>query len=310
MLSIVVPFYNEEGNVESLYKKIKVVIQNYASYEMIFVDDGSADQTPVILEAIAKSDPCVKVIQFAKNYGQTAAMMAGIEAASHDIIVSLDGDNQNDPADIPMLLSYLNEGYDVVSGWRVHRKDNRFLRTLPSKIANKIISKVSGVSLHDYGCSLKAYKRDIIKHVRLYGEMHRFIPIYASWFGGKVKEVPVNHYPRTEGTSKYGINRIFKVVLDLIVVKFLQKYINKPIYIMGMFGLICLGFSFLSLLVALYWKFFDHTPLIVTPLPMLSTTLFVLGIMSILLGLLAEVMSRTYYESQDKKPYHIKKIIN
>ncbi len=237
-------------------------------------------------------------------------MMAGIDFASGEIIIGLDGDLQNDPADIPKLLAKLAEGYDVVSGWRLNRKDAALRRNLPSRIANWLISWMSGVHLHDYGCTLKAYRKEVVKGVRLYGEMHRFIPIYASWQGGKVAEVAVNHFPRIHGSSKYGLERIVKVILDLMVVKFLASYANKPIYVFGGFGLASIAFSFLSGLLALYLKFFEHVSFISTPLPLLVALAFITGVMSILMGLIAEIIMRTYYESQGKQVYLVKDTIN
>jgi glycosyltransferase involved in cell wall biosynthesis len=278
-------------------------------FEIIFVNDGSSDRSEEFLLKISQQDQAVKVINFKKNFGQTAAMMAGIDYASGDILIPMDGDLQNDPNDIAKLLTKIDEGFDVVSGWRRNRQDD-FIRVLPSQIANYFISKISGVPLHDYGCTLKAYKADIIKDVRLYGEMHRFIPIYASWQGGKVTEIEVNHHPRIHGVSKYGMGRIVKVILDLIVVKFMADYSTKPIYIFGGFGLACLMGSFLAILVALYLKFFSGVSLIQTPLPLLTVLLFITAITAILMGLLAEIIMRTYHESQDKRVYLIKNISN
>ena len=250
-LSIIIPVYNEEDNILPLFSAVSdVVRKNNYSAEIIFIDDGSSDRT---VERI-KSLQDAKLIRFRKNFGQTAAMSAGIDFASGDVIIPMDGDLQNDPNDIPKLLEKLNEGYDVVSGWRKDRKDNPIKRNLPSRIANGLISSISGVHLHDYGCSLKAYRRDVIKDIKLYGEMHRFIPVYANWMGGKVTEVPVTHHPRIHGVSKYGINRTFKVVLDLIVIKFLQKYAQKSIHVFGGLGLLSFFFSFISAAVMFYYK--------------------------------------------------------
>ncbi len=278
--------------------------------EAIFIDDGSSDDSFDLLREQARKDPRFKVIQFAANAGQTAAIQAGIDYASGDALVFMDSDLQNDPADIPKLLAKLDEGYDVVSGWRKDRKDNPIKRNLPSRIANNIISRVSGVRLHDYGCTLKAYKKDVIKPVKLYGEMHRFIPIYASWQGARVTEIPVNHRARQFGSSKYGLERIFKVILDILVVKFLSRYVTKPIYVFGGFGLAALFIAFLSLFWALGLKFFGGVSLIQTPLPLFSGVCFLLGCMCVLMGLLAEVVSRTYFESQDKSNYFLRNLIN
>jgi len=303
--SIVVPVFNEEGAIFDVYKKIKATLVNMG-HEIIFINDSSTDNTKDILNDIAKNDGCVKIVHFARNYGQTAAMMAGIDHAKGDIIIAIDSDGQNDPEDIPRLLEKIDEGYDVVSGWRKNRQDNAISRTLPSFIANKIISWVSGVKLHDYGCSLKAYRKEVIKEVRLYGEMHRFIPIYAHWFGAKVTEIPVNHFPRTTGKSKYGINRTFKVILDLMVVKFLQRYLSKPIYLIGGFGVLCMIVGLMSFFYASYLKLFQGVSYINTPLPLLSVMTILMGFLSVLLGIMSEILVRTYYESQNKKPYFIK----
>ena len=311
MLSIVIPVYNEEDNVIPLHERVSAAMQQTGQdYEVIIVNDGSLDRTETRLQAIAAADPRFKVVNFRRNYGQTAAMMAGIDFASGDIIVGLDGDLQNDPADIPKLLAKLAEGYDVVSGWRVNRKDAAFKRNLPSRMANWLISSISGIHLHDYGCSLKAYKSHVVKGVKLYGEMHRFIPIYASWQGGKVAEIPVNHHPRIHGSSKYGLERVIKVLLDLMVVKFLATYANKPIYVFGGFGLISIAFSCLAGAWALYLKFFEGVSFVQTPLPLLVVLAFITGVMSILMGLIAEIIMRTYYESQGKQVYLVKDTVN
>jgi glycosyltransferase involved in cell wall biosynthesis len=302
-LSIIIPVYNEEGNLEKLYNAVTDVIkQNNYHAEVIFIDDGSEDNTVPIIKTLNGA----KLIQFRKNFGQTAAMSAGIDFATGDVIIPMDGDLQNDPKDIPKLLAKLEEGYDVVSGWRKDRKDNAIKRNLPSRIANGLISKISGVHLHDYGCSLKAYRRDVIKDVKLYGEMHRFIPVYANWMGGKVTEVPVTHHPRIHGESKYGINRTFKVVLDLIVIKFLQKYAQKSIHVFGGFGLLSFLLSFISAMVMFYYKLFGGKSFIQTPLPILVVFFFLTGIILVMMGLIAEMQNRTYYESQGKKVYLVK----
>jgi len=311
MLSIIVPVYNEQDNIFPLHERINAALE-YAegSYEVLFVNDGSTDATQANLRTVAEKDHRFKIVNFRRNFGQTAAMMAGIDFASGDVIIGLDGDLQNDPADIPMLLDKLAEGYDVVSGWRRNRKDTAFRRNLPSRIANWLISGISGVKLHDYGCTLKAYRKDTMKGVRLYGEMHRFIPIYAAWQGGKVTEIPVNHLPRIHGDSKYGLERIVKVVLDLMVVKFLASYATKPIYVFGGFGLLSIAVSFASVVWALYLKFFESKSFISTPVPLLAVLAFITGVMSILMGLIAEIIMRTYYESQGKPVYLVKDTIN
>jgi len=311
MLSIIIPVFNEQDNILPLHERVHAALKRVASdYEVIFVNDGSTDATELNLKTVAASDPRYKVVTFQRNFGQTAAMMAGIDFARGDVIIPLDGDLQNDPADIPRLLDKLAEGYDVVSGWRRNRMDAAVTRNFPSKVANWLISRISGVPLHDYGCSLKAYRKHVVKGVKLYGEMHRFIPIYASWQGGKVTEIPVSHFPRVRGRSKYGLERTVKVVLDLIVVKFLASYANKPIYIFGGFGLVSLAISFIAGLSALYLKFFENVSFILTPLPLLVALSFITGIMCILMGLIAEIIMRTYYESQGKQVYLVKETIN
>ena len=305
-LSIIIPIFNEEGNIEQLHKKILSVMgKSSCNYEIIFVNDGSTDSSRQKFDAISEQDRNVKIIHFKRNFGQTAAMMAGIDAASGDILIPMDGDLQNDPSDIPRLLEKLDEGYDVVSGWRNDRKDASIKRKLPSKIANWLISKICGVHLHDYGCTLKAYKKDVIKGVRLYGEMHRFIPIYASWQGGKVAEIPVVHHPRIHGQSKYGLERTIKVILDLILVKFMAKYSQKPMYVFGGFGLFSVLLSFLSFALMLCYKFFGNKSFIETPLPMLTVLFFLMGFVCILMGFIAEILMRTYFESQGKSTYLI-----
>ena len=305
-LSIIIPIFNEEGNIKQLHEKLLSVMgKNSYNYEIIFVNDGSTDSSRQKLDAIAVEDEHVKIIHFKRNFGQTAAMMAGIDAANGDILIPMDGDLQNDPSDIPRLLEKLDEGYDVVSGWRNDRKDASIKRKLPSKIANWLISKISGVYLHDYGCTLKAYKKDVIKGVRLYGEMHRFIPIYASWQGGKVAEIPVTHHPRIHGQSKYGLERTLKVVLDLILVKFMAKYSQKPMYVFGGFGFLSIFLSFLCFALMLYYKFFGNKSFIETPLPMLTVLFFLMGFICILMGFIAEMLMRTYFESQGKSTYLI-----
>jgi glycosyltransferase involved in cell wall biosynthesis len=310
-LSVVIPLHNEAENVAPLYAELSAVMRNLLRpYEIIFVDDGSDDATLEQLRTIAFNDRLVKIVQLLRNYGQTAAMMAGIDYASGTVLVAMDGDGQNDPADIPRLLVKLDNGYDVVSGWRRERKDRTLTRRLPSIVANRLISAISGVKLHDYGCSLKAYRREVIKGVRLYGEMHRFIPIYTTWFGGRIAELPVNHRPRLRGASKYGLARIFKVLLDIAVVRFLDRYLTNPIYIFGGFGLLSIVAGTLAGIWMLWLKFAEGKSFILTPLPVVVTMLYVTGILAILMGLLAELLVRTYFESQDKRVYTVKTLVN
>lgn len=306
-LSIIIPFYNEQENAASLCSEINVVLANISeSYELILVNDGSKDGTLDVLHKLSSDDPNIIIVDLLRNYGQTAAMMAGFDYARGEIIIAMDGDGQNDPASIPELLKKLEEGYDVVSGWRKDRKDKAITRKLPSKIANKLISKVSGVKLNDYGCSLKAYRRSVISDVRLYGEMHRFIPIYSAWQGAKITEIPVKHRARLHGETKYGLNRIFKVMLDLLLVSFMGRYITKPIYVFGGMGLVLLLASSLSAVWAVGLKLFDDTSFISTPLPVLAGTFFTTGVLCILMGLLAEIVIRTYFEAQNKPIYQVK----
>jgi glycosyltransferase involved in cell wall biosynthesis len=309
-LSILIPIFNEEENILPLHERLTKALQKAnRPYEILFVDDGSSDGSLDLLLDISQKNPNVRVISFSRNFGQTAALSAGIDFSRGEILIPMDGDLQNDPEDILSLLQKIEEGYDVVSGWRKDRKDPFLSRRLPSMIANKMISLIGGVHLHDYGCTLKAYKRDILKNIRLYGEMHRFIPMYAHWIGARVSEIPVNHFPRRSGSSKYGISRIFKVILDLMVVKFLLSYSQKPIYVFGGIGLLMILGAFLSGLYAVYLKCFKGVSFILTPLPLLCVLLLVLGFLSILMGFLAEILMRTYYESQKKPTYQIRETI-
>lgn len=310
-ISIIVPIFNEEQNIRPLYESIsKVMADIQLDYEIICVNDGSTDGGEQELASLAAEDPRVKVITFRRNCGQTAALMAGFDYARNEIVVPMDADLQNDPADIPRLLEKIDEGYTVVSGWRRDRKDAALRRNLPSRIANWLISRISGVHLHDYGCTLKAYRRDILANLHLYGEMHRFVPIYASWHGGKVAEVEVTHHPRVHGRSKYGLERIFKVLLDIIVVKFLGDFQTKPIYVFGFFGMGCFLASFLVGLYTVYLRIFEGTSFIQTPLPLLVVMIFLIGVLSIFLGLLAELLIRVYFEAQGKPVYFIRETLN
>jgi len=311
-LSIVIPVYNEEENVPLLYRELKEVLENLPyDYEIIFVNDGSRDRTGEVLEEIAQKDEKVKVIEFARNYGQTSAMMAGMDFASGDVIITMDGDLQNDPKDIPKLLEKIREGYDVVSGWRKNRKDAAISRKLPSKIANWLIGKITGVRIHDYGCTLKAYRSDVIKRVRLYGELHRFIPALASTVTSvdKIIEIPVNHRPRRFGKSKYGISRTFKVLSDLFFIWFLKKFMQKPIHFFGILGLILFTVGFIPFLYLVGLKLTGHS---IGGRPLLTiSVLFILsGLQMFTTGIISEILMRIYYESQDKTPYVIRRVIN
>ena len=310
-LSLVLPVYNEEENIDIQYQKIITAMKRLnIKYEIIFVDDGSTDSSPEKLKRISLKDKNIKVIFFRRNFGQTAAMAAGIEHSSGDIIGFMDSDLQNDAEDIAKMIDKIDEGFDVVSGWRVNRKDKAITRKLPSKIANALIAKISGVKLHDLGCSLKLYRGEILRQVKLYGEMHRFIPVHASWVGAKITEVPVNHSPRIHGKSKYGLRRSFKVLLDLITVKFMGSFSTKPIYIFGGTGLVLLGLGFCSGLSVILLKIFYEMSMVRNPLLQLTTLLLITAIIFIQMGILAEMMMRTYHESQNRPPYYIKETVN
>ncbi len=308
-LSLFLPVLDEEENLRPMHAKIAAALDALGkTAEVIYVDDGSTDKSLAILREIAAGDDRVRVISLRRNYGQTAAMSAGIDAAKGDILIPMDADLQNDPADISRLLDKLNEGYDVVSGWRKNRQDKLISRKIPSQIANKIISWIGGVPLHDYGCSLKAYRRDVIQDVKLYGEMHRFIPIYASWAGARVAEIPVDHHARTMGKSKYGISRTIKVVFDLMTIKFMAEYHTKPIYVFGTFGMIAFLLSMIAGVWAIVLKFYG-TSFILTPLPVITVVMLAISMQFFLMGLLAELLVRTYHESQNKAIYAVREKI-
>ncbi len=310
-ISIVIPAYNEEDNIPILYEKLKGVLERLGrEYEIIFVDDGSVDRTWERLKEIAEKDQRVKLIRFRKNYGQTAAMYAGFQHATGEVIITLDADLQNDPEDIPMLLQKLEEGYDIVSGWRRDRKDPFLSRRLPSMIANWIISKVTGVELHDYGCTLKAYRADIIKRLELYGDMHRFLPALTKRFGAKITEIPVRHHPRLYGKSKYGIGRTVRVILDIFLVKFLNEYINKPMYVFGTFGFILLSLGLLALFYLVFLKLFLDQDIGRRPLLILSVLFILAGIQLISTGVIAELLVRIYYRTKEDKPFVVEEKVN
>jgi len=308
-LSVVVPLLDEQDNLRPLYEQIKRALEGHCEYEVIFVDDGSTDDSFAILKEFHDSDPRVRVLRFRRNFGQTAALSAGFEHARGRVIVAMDADLQNDPADIPMLMAKLDEGYDVVSGWRKERHDNAVTRLLPSKMANWLISKITGVELHDYGCTLKAYRREVLAETKLYGEMHRFIPALASWSGARIAECVVNHRARTAGVAKYGLGRTWKVVLDLITVKFLGSFSTKPIYIFGGPGGLTALFGLLFGLLVISQKLNSGTDMSGNPLLLLSAVLMITTVQFILMGLLAELLVRTYHESQNRPTYVIKEIL-
>jgi glycosyltransferase involved in cell wall biosynthesis len=310
-LSLVIPVYNECQNLRSLHEDLLAVLSEMEfDYEIIYVDDGSTDQGLTILKEIAVAHKSVAVIQLRRNFGQTAAISAGIDLARGQVLVCLDADLQNDPADIPLLLAKLEEGYDLVSGWRQNRQDHWLWRKLVSSVANRIISSITKVRLHDYGCTLKAYRRDLLNHIRLYGQMHRFIPALAVMVGATLAEVPVNHRPRLHGKSKYGLGRTFNVILDLLTIKYLSSFSIHPLNIFGGSGLALIGLSFVTGIIMIIQKLAYNQSIIQTPLLLLSALLFILGFQSILLGLAAELLIRTYYESQNKPIYVIRQVFS
>jgi dolichol-phosphate mannosyltransferase len=310
-LSIVIPIYNEEENIPYLLQRLRTSLERLnLRYEIIAVDDGSGDDGAAVLKRYAATSPELKIVRLRRNSGQTAAIMAGLDRAAGEIIVTIDADLQNDPDDINKLVTKLNEGYDVVSGWRKNRQDHALRRNFVSRIANRLISAVTGVYLHDYGCTLKAYRYRITKDICLYGEMHRFIPVYAHWLGARVTEVEVKHHPRRFGESKYGLTRIIKVLLDLFVIVFLDRYFVKPIYLFGSIGLAMLGLSLLVFLWMIALRVFQGTSFISTPLPLLAAIFGGIGVTSLLLGLLAEIVMRTYFESQGRRAYLVAELVN
>src|SRR3989344_1474229 len=310
-VSIIIPVFNEEGNLLQLKQELTAVMDRIARIqtEVIFIDDGSSDGSREHLRRFAEEDPRCKIVFFRRNYGQTAAMSCGIRLAAGDVIIPMDADLQNDPADIPLFLEKIREGYSCVSGWRQHRKDAFWSRTLPSWVANRMISWMTGVHIHDYGCSLKAYRSEIIKETELYGEMHRFIPAYAAWMGARVTEIPVHHRERIHGVSKYGLSRVFKVILDLLVVLFLTRYFNKPMHFFGTIGFGSLVIGTLAELAAVALRF-QGFHLVQTPLPTVGAMFIIVGVQFILFGLMAEVLMRTYYESRQTRPYAVSEAYN
>jgi glycosyltransferase involved in cell wall biosynthesis len=306
MISIIIPIYNEEANIDKLTESILVALSGI-EYEVLFINDGSTDNSEKEIQEKIKSNSHIKLINLRRNYGQTAAMQAGFDHSKGNIVIPMDGDLQNDPKDIPMLIEKINDGYDVVSGWRKIRSDKKLTRIIPSKIANMLISKISGIHLHDYGCTLKAYRKDILNDIKLYGEMHRFIPIYASWEGAKVTEVAVHHHPRTAGKTKYGLSRIPRVILDLLVIRFFDKSLDRPIHLFGQFGLMMFFIAFLLAVLAIFLKIFMSISFILTPLPLLVVFFAMSGLLCIFLGLVAEIQSRIYFEARDRPSYLVRK---
>ncbi len=310
-LSIVIPLYNEEENVELLYEQLKETLEAIGQeYEIIIVDDGSTDGSFDILKRLHEGNGRLKVIRFRRNFGQTAAFAAGFDRSRGEVVITMDADLQNDPADIPLLLEKIEEGYDVVSGWRLHRQDPFVTRRLPSMMANWLISQVTGVQLHDYGCSLKAYRREVVKNVQLYGELHRFIPAIANWMGVSVAEVPVRHYARRFGKSKYGLSRTARVLLDLLTVRFLLSYSTRPIHIFGGLGLISFAAGTVLGGYLSFVKFALGQDIGDRPLLLLAILLMVMGVQFISMGLLGELVVRTYYESQNKPIYAVREVLD
>lgn len=309
-ISVILPIYNEAQGIPELFEETQKAISTF-DYEIIAVNDGSKDNSYEVLKQYAEKDKRIKVINLKKNYGQTAAINAGIQNTAGEIIVLMDSDLENLPSDIPHLIAKLDEGYDVVSGWRQKRWKGQFLtRKMPSLMANSLISKISGVKLHDYGCTLKAYRKDVINEVRLYGQMHRFIPVYCKWQGGKVTEMPVDYQPRKYGKSNYGISRTYKVILDLVLIKFLDKYMQRPIHFFGGAGFLSIAFSLLTFSIAVYFKVTRQKDFVETPLPIMTAVFFIVGVLMILMGIIAEILMRTYYEAQQKFPFTIKNKLN
>jgi glycosyltransferase involved in cell wall biosynthesis len=310
-LSLVIPIKDERDNIARLHERCTEAVAPLGrSYEIVLVDDGSADGSHQLLEAIAARDPHVKVVRLKRNFGQSAAMQAGIDWSRGDVIITLDGDLQNDPADIPMMLDKLNEGYDAVLGLRAKRQDNLWIRKVPSLLGNWLIRKVTGVHIKDLGCTLRVMKRDLAESIPLYGEMHRFIPVLAQQTGAKLIQVPVRHHPRTAGKTKYTLSRTFRVLLDLITVKFLHSYLTRPMHVMGFAGLVCMFLGFLSLIATVIMKWRTGLWMTGNPFLHLAALLEVVGVQFISLGLIGELMTRTYFESQGKKAYTVRSTLN
>jgi glycosyltransferase involved in cell wall biosynthesis len=311
-LSVVIPIKDERENVGPLHERLRQALEPLGlSYELLFVDDGSTDGSFAALEELARRDGHVKVVRLRRNFGQSAALQAGIDWSSGDVLVTMDGDLQNDPADIPVLLAKLREGYDAVLGQRARRQDHLLIRKVPSLLGNWLIRKVTGVQIKDMGCTLRALRRDLAEGLPLYGEMHRFVPVLAQQYGGRLAQIPVRHHPRTAGKTKYGLTRTFRVVLDLITVKFLHSYLTRPMHVMGMAGLVSIGLGMLSLLTTVLMKKWLGGPFITgNPLLLLGAMLILIGVQFISMGLIGELLTRTYHESQGKTPYTVRSLLN
>ena len=309
-ISVVIPFLNEEANLAELCDELGAALNETGKdYEILFIDDGSTDDGLALLEQQHERNPRIKIITFRRNFGQTAAMVAGLDYSTGRVVITMDADRQNDPANIPILLEKIDEGYDLVCGWRHDRKDTYVSRKLPSLIANRLISRITGIQLHDYGCTLKAMRSEVAKNITLYGELHRFIPAIASWMGVRIAEVPVNHRPRTQGQSNYGLSRIFRVLLDLVTVKFLLSYSGRPIHFFGIPGLICGTIGFVTTSYLIIARLFFGMPLSDRPILLFAIAMILVGIQFIVFGLLGELQIRTYYESQDKPIYFVRRTI-
>ena len=311
-LSVVIPIKDEQDNIGPLHERLNQALRPLGlSYEIVFVDDGSTDGSFAALEALAARDAHVKVVRLRRNFGQSAALQAGIDWSCGDVLVTMDGDLQNDPADIPILLDKLREGYDAVLGLRARRQDHLVIRKIPSLLGNWLIRKVTGVHIKDMGCTLRAMRRDLAEGLPLYGEMHRFIPVLAQQYGGRLVQIPVRHHPRTAGKTKYGLTRTFRVVLDLITVKFLHSYLTRPMHVMGLAGLFCIGLALLSFVTTVCMKWYFGGPFMTgNPLLLFSAMLVLLGVQFISMGLIGELLTRTYHESQGKRAYTVRSVLN
>ncbi|MCX7664806.1 MAG: glycosyltransferase family 2 protein [Gemmataceae bacterium] len=310
LISVVVPVKDEQDNIAALYQRVREALRTGPDWELVVVDDGSTDQTLAELRKIATVDPRVKVVSLRRNFGQAAAMQAGLDAAMGDLVATMDGDLQNDPDDIPLMIAKIEEGYDLVLGRRLKRKDALLIRKVPSLVANWLIRKVTGLPYKDFGCTLRVMKRELAENMRIYGEMHRFIPVLANNLGARITQIDVRHHPRTAGRSKYGIGRTGRVLLDLMTIRFLSRYITRPMHFMGGIGLLFLILAFVSVAVTCGMKIFNGVDMTGNPLLLLSALLFLAGMQFLATGLMGEIITRTYFESQDMRPYVIRESLN